>query len=160
MPNPVDAFLKTVPADRKAALSAVREAIAAKLPKGYVESVQGGMLVYEVPLAVYPDTYNKKPLMYAALGNQKGYMALYLCGLYASEALTEKFRARFAKAGKKLDMGKSCVRFKRLEDLDLGAVKEAVGGLPMKKFIDIAKAAHSDEAKAARREARAPKKPA
>jgi hypothetical protein len=112
------------------------------------------MLNYEVPLTVYPDTYNEKPLLYAALANQKGFMALYLCMLYSGEGLTEAFKARFAKADKRLDMGKSCVRFKKLEDLELGAVADAIRSTPVAAYVATAKAVHSKEAVAARKATR------
>jgi hypothetical protein len=136
-------YIANLPADRRAAISAVREVVLANLPKGYAETISFGMLSYEVPLAVYPETYNKKPLMYAALASQKSYMALYLCNVYADEALAKTFRARVAAAGKKLDMGKSCVRFKKLDDLALDAVAEAVRATPMKAFVERARSLHS-----------------
>lgn len=148
-------YLKGLPEDRRAPIAAVRDLVLANLPKGYEESLTWGILSYEVPLSVYPDTYNKKPLMYAALASQKGYMAIYLCNVYGDGDLAKRFRARFAAAGKKLDMGKSCVRFKKVDDLALDAIAEAVRATPMKAYVDFAKSAHSKEARAARKETRA-----
>ena len=153
-PPDVTPLFSNAPDDRRAALTAVRKTILDNLPKGYVESSDRGMLTYEVPLSVYPDTYNKKPLLYAALANQKSFMAIYLCSLYVSDRLTAEFKARFAKAGKRLDMGKSCVRFKDVDDLELGAVAAAIRSTPMADYVATAKAAHSKEAVAARRGAR------
>ena len=118
----------------------MRATILAHLPAGYEESFEHGMLAYQVPLAVYPDTYNKKPLLYAALASQKGHMALYLCNVYGLPALRERFAAGFAAAGKKLDMGKSCVRFKKLADVPLAVIGEAVAATPMADFVAFAKA--------------------
>ena len=148
-------YLAQLPEDRREAIAAVRATILAHLPAGSQESVEHGMLAYQVPLAVYPDTYNKKPLLYAALASQKGHMALYLCNVYGLPALRERFEAGFAAAGKRLDMGKSCVRFKRLADLPLPVIAQAIAATPMTAYVDFARAQHSASAKATRREARA-----
>jgi hypothetical protein len=154
----VDAYLKGLPEDRRTAIQAVRRTILANLPSGYQESFDGRFLSYEVPLAVYPDTYNKRPLMYAALASQSGYMAVYLCNVYALSPLRKELEAGFKAAGKRLDMGKSCVRFKRLDDLPLDVIGRMVAATPMDGYVAFAKKAHSKEAKAARKTAKAPKK--
>ncbi len=77
------AYIAALPAVRRAALSAVRDVILRNLPQGYVEAMDWGMISYQVPLSTYPDTYNEKPLMYAALASQKGYMVVYLSAIYA-----------------------------------------------------------------------------
>jgi hypothetical protein len=146
----VDDYLQSLPPDRKEALVALRKTILANLPRGYEESFDAGMLSYQVPLAVYPDTYNKKPLCYAVLASQKNHMAVYLCNVYGSSPLRKQLEAGFKKAGKKLDMGASCVRFKKLDDLPLEVIARSIAATPMKKYVEIAKAAHSKEAKAAR----------
>jgi hypothetical protein len=151
----IDGYLKKLPADRRAAVTALRELILENLPKGYEEAFDFGMLAYQVPLAVYPDTYNKKPLMYAALASQKSHMAIYLLNAYGLPPVREKLEKAFAKAGKKLDMGKSCLRFKKLEDLPLDAIAKTIAATPMDKYVAFAKSVHSKEAKAARKKARA-----
>jgi hypothetical protein len=93
------------------------------------------MLTYVVPLSRYPTTYNKQPLAYVALAAQKHHYALYLSGVYGDPAQAAALREGFAGAGKKLDMGKSCVRFKRLDDLALDAVRAAVASTPPEAFI-------------------------
>jgi hypothetical protein len=148
-------YLQTLPPDRRAAIDALRKTILAKLPKGYEETIEGGFVSYQVPLSVYPDTYNKRPLMYAALSSQKNYMAVYLCNVYGSASLRKQLEAGFEAAGKKLDMGKSCVRFKELADLPLDAIGRAVAATPLKDYVAFAKAMHSPEGKAARKQARA-----
>jgi hypothetical protein len=139
-------YLDSLPADRKAALQAVRKTIRAHLPAGYEESFAAGFVSYQVPLAVYPDTYNKKPLMYAALASQKGYMALYLCAAYGIPAVRKALEDGFRAAGKRLDMGKSCVRFKRLDDLPLDAIGRSIASTPMERFVAFAKAVHEKKA--------------
>jgi len=130
----VEAFFGKLPEDRRAALKAVRETIRANLPEGYEELV-GGMISYVVPLSRFPKTYNKQPLMLASLASQKSHMALYWMGGYMVPELEEWLREAFRKAGKTLDMGKSCVRFKALDDLPLDVIGEAMGKLPVEAYI-------------------------
>ena len=106
----VDAYLESLPPGRREAIDAVRNVILKNLRKGYEESIEFRMISYQVPLETYLDTYNKKPLQYAALVSQKNYMALYLMGIYSSEAATE-FERAYRATGKRYDVGKSCVRF-------------------------------------------------
>ena len=135
----VQGYLKGLPAERRAAVQAVRTAILKNLPKGYEEVSNWGMITYQVPLAVYPDTYNKQPLMYAALASQKNYMAVYLCNVYGIPALRKQVEAGFKAAGKKLDMGKSCIRFEALDDLPLDVIARAIAATPMDAFVAFAK---------------------
>jgi hypothetical protein len=133
----VKEYLASVPADRRAAIETVRRTIVENLPAGYEEACSFGMITYQVPLAVYPDTYNKQPLMYAALASQKSHMAVYLCNVYAIPERRAELVSGFAAAGKKLDMGKSCIRFKRLEDLPLQVIGRSVKATPMKAFVEF-----------------------
>jgi hypothetical protein len=151
----VDSYLDDLPEERRAALRAVRRTILASLPPGYEEAFDGRFVSYQVPLATYPDTYNKRPLMYAALANQSGYMALYLLNVYGVPPLRKELEAGFRAAGKKLDMGKSCVRFKKLDDLPLDVIGKMVAATPMKDYVAFTKRLHSKEAKAERKTARA-----
>ena len=93
--------------------------------------------MYGVPLKRFPDTYNGHPLCYAALASQKNYMSVYLMNVYGHKETEEWFRAAFKTRGKKLDMGKSCVRFKALDDLPLDVIGEAVAKVPMEKWITL-----------------------
>ena len=133
----VEEYLQELPAERAEALEAVRRVILEHLPPGYVETMNWGMICYEVPLARCPDTYNKQPLMFAGLASQKHHMGLYLMCVYshrgARAAFEEKFRAR----GKKLDMGKSCVRFRKLEDLPLEVIGETIAATPVEDYIRL-----------------------
>lgn len=133
----VDAYLAELPAERREVVAAVRDTIRARLPAGYEEAMRWGMISYEVPLARYPRTYNGQPLTYAALAAQKGHYALYLTCAYADAAQAKWLADAFAAAGKRLDMGKSCVRFRRLEDLPLPAVGEAIASTPPDRFIAL-----------------------
>jgi uncharacterized protein YdhG (YjbR/CyaY superfamily) len=128
-------YLAELPADRRAALEAVRETILANLPTGYEETMAWGMITYQVPLARYPDTYNKQPLAYAGLASQKNHMAVYLIGLYADDAAREQFEAAYRATGKRYDVGKSCVRFKKLDDLPLALIGESVALLSVDEFV-------------------------
>ena len=110
------------------------------LPDGYEEVMQYGMISYIVPTSVLAETYNGQPLMYAALASQKRYMSLYLTNVYGDEGSAEWFRQRYAASGKKLNMGKSCVRFRKLEDLPLDVVGEAIALTPLNEFLEIYRA--------------------
>lgn len=143
-------YLDSLPAECRAAIAAVREIILKHLPAGYEEAVSYGMLSYQVPLRVYPDTYNKQPLLYAALASQKSHMALYLCNAYGIPALRQQLEDGFRAAGKRLDMGKSCVRFKRLADLPLDVIGQVIAATPMDGYIAFARSVHSKEARQTR----------
>jgi len=97
------------------------------------------MITYQVPLEVYPDTYNKKPLMYAALANQKNHMAVYLTGIYMDENLNQDFEEKYRATGKRYDVGKSCVRFRKLDDLPLELIGESIQAMEMKDFVERTK---------------------
>ena len=102
-----------------------------------------GMISYEVPLSVCPDTYNGQPLLYAALASQKNHMAVYLSGIYMDDELREDFERKYRETGKRFDCGKSCVRFRKLEDLPLQLIGESVAGMPPEDFVGRVKAAQS-----------------
>ncbi|HYG78033.1 MAG TPA: DUF1801 domain-containing protein [Planctomycetota bacterium] len=131
----VDAYLKELPAERAAVVSTIRKLILKDLPAGYQEVMNWGMISYEVPLAVYPDTYNKQPLIYMALAAQKNYYALYAMCEYPVENKDSWLAEEFKKAGKKLDMGKCCIRFKSLDDIPLHTVGKLAARMPMEKYV-------------------------
>ncbi|MBN1440717.1 MAG: DUF1801 domain-containing protein [Anaerolineales bacterium] len=135
----VAGFLAGLPADRRTAIEAVRRIILKNLPRGFEEAVNWGMIAYQVPLKTHPDTYNKQPLLYAALASQKNHMALYLMGIYGDKAARRKFEAAYRKSGKRMDVGKSCVRFRKLEDLPLELIGESIAAMTPKKLIQTAK---------------------
>jgi hypothetical protein len=131
----VDEYLRELPAERRAVVSAVRDLILRHLPAGYREAMASGMIGYGIPLERYPNTYNKQPLGYAALAAQKNHYALYLMGVYQDPAQEARLKEAFARAGKQLDMGKSCVRFRALEDLPLDAIGELIASTPPEAHI-------------------------
>jgi hypothetical protein len=139
----VEEYLESLPTDRRNILSIVRQEILKHLPKGYEEVMNWGMITYQVPLTTYPDTYNGQPLMFAALASQKNYMALYLMSAYVVPDNETKLVAAYTKAGKRLDMGKSCIRFKKLDDLELDAIVDIIADTSVKDFVEHAKHART-----------------
>lgn len=136
-------YLDELTPERRGQIEAVREVILENLPDGFEEVINWGMITYQVPLAVYPDTYNKKPLMYAALASQKNHMAVYLTGIYMDDKAREEFEAAYRATGKRYDVGKSCVRFSKLENLPLSLIGESIASMPMEEYVKRVKAVHS-----------------
>ena len=136
-PGSVDEYIAALPEERRSAIASLRDLILTHLPEGYAEEMDFGMIAYVVPLAVYPQTYNGHPLMYAALTSQKNYMSLYLMNIYGDPETHEWFTEEFKARGKKLDMGKSCVRFKNLDDLPMDVIGQAIAKTPFSEYIDI-----------------------
>lgn len=137
-PATVEEYLHALPADRRTAISAVRKVILANLPKGYVECISYGMIGYVVPHSLFPAGYHcnpKLPLPYANLGSQKNHMALHVMTIYGDPAMEKWFRAAWKETGKKLDMGKCCVRFKKLEDVTLDVIGRLIARVPVKEYI-------------------------
>ena len=139
----VEQYLSELDGGRREAVASVREAILDNLPDGYEEIMQYGMISYVVPLDVLADTYNGQPLMYIALASQKQYMSLYLTNVYGDESVEKWCKERYLATGKKLNMGKSCVRFRKLDDLPLEFVAEVVARTPIDEFVTIYKASRS-----------------
>jgi len=134
----VEEYLAALPEDRREAITAIRKVILKNLPKGYEEGIQWGMPSYFVPLSEYPSGYNcqpDQPLPFVGFASQKNHMAFYGFCIYIDEVLKDRFVEDWKKTGKKLDMGKSCVRFKKLEDVPLKVIGDAVKRVPMKKYI-------------------------
>lgn len=132
----IQQYLAEMPPERREAIEKVRETILKNLPSGYEEALNWGMITYQVPLEVYPDTYNKKPLMYAALANQKNHMAVYLTAIYMDEKLNQDFEKSYRETGKRYDVGKSCVRFRKLDDLPLPVIADSIRSMEMDEFIN------------------------
>lgn len=132
----VDDYLGELSDDRRDAIAEVRDVILENLPDGYAETMNWGMISYEVPLERYPDTYNGQPLGYAALASQKNYMAVYLNSVYGDDETEEWFRREYEATGKKLDMGKSCVRFKSLDQLPLELIGQVIAGTSVDDLIE------------------------
>jgi len=132
----VEQYLGELPDDRRDAIAEVRDTILANLPAGVVEVMNWGMICYEIPLEVFPDTYNNKPLMYAGLASQKNHMSVYLHSIYMNEDDADWFANAYRETGKKLDMGKSCVRFKKIEQLPVDLVGQAIAKVSVDEFLD------------------------
>jgi uncharacterized protein YdhG (YjbR/CyaY superfamily) len=150
-------YLAQLPEDRRAVVSAVRKLVKRHLPKGYEEHAAWGMLTYSVPLARSGPTYNGQPLCYAGIAAQKNHYALYLMGAYMDPALTKRLQDAFKAAGKKLDMGKSCLRFKSLDAIPLDALGDVIAAVPMDEFVARYQAVHAAPKQAARKSTKASK---
>lgn len=132
-------YLARLPADRRAALSAIREVILQNLDADYEEGMQYGMIGYYVPHRVFPPGYHcdpRQPLPFAGIASQKNHMSLYLMPIYGDTAERRWLEDSFARAGRKLDMGKGCIRFRRLEDLPLAVIGQAVRRIPAARYIE------------------------
>ena len=134
-------YLAELPPDRRAEIETVRKLVNKALPAGYVEGMNWGMITWEVPLELSGPTYNGRPLAYAALAAQKNANSLYLNCVYASEDRTERLKAAASADGKKLDMGKSCIRFKRADQLPLDVIRHEVASTSPEEFVAIYEAA-------------------
>jgi len=132
----VEECLDRLAPERREVVRAVRDVVAAAMPEGYAEGVAFGMITWSIPLERYPKTYNGQPLGYVALAAQKRHYALYLMGLYAESDEAAQFRRRWEAGGRRLDMGKSCLRFRGLHDLDLDLVAEAVAGTSVPVYLE------------------------
>jgi uncharacterized protein YdhG (YjbR/CyaY superfamily) len=144
--NTVEQYLAELPEDRRAEIEAVRRVILENLPQGYEEAMNWGMISYQVPLETYPDTYNGQPLMYAALASQKRHMSLYLTGIYMDDEAKEAFEDAYRATGKRYDVGKSCVRFRQLDDLPLPLIGESIAAMEVGEFV-----ARTEQMRTARR---------
>jgi Domain of unknown function (DU1801) len=142
----VDQYLAALPVDRRVALSAVRKVINENLADGYEEGIQFGMIGWYVPLSLYPAGYGenpKVPLPLVALASQKSGMVLHFLCFYGHPTLSTWFVSEYKKSGKKLDMGKGCVRFKKLDDLALDVVGRTIARVPVEEHMANYRAARA-----------------
>lgn len=136
----VKEYLGELPEDRRKAIMKVRATIRKNLPKGYVETMQYGMISYVVPLKTYPAGYlgdSKTPLPYASLASQKNHMAVYLSNIYGDQKLKTWFEKEYKASGKRMDIGKSCVRFRNIDDLPLDVIGKAIAKTSVAQHIAI-----------------------
>jgi uncharacterized protein YdhG (YjbR/CyaY superfamily) len=131
----VEEYLQELPEDRREVVSTIRDIILRNLPEGYTETMAWGMISYGIPLERYPTTYNGQPLGYAALAAQKNSYSLYLLGVYMDPEQEAALREAFRREGKKLDMGKSCIRFKKTADLPLDAIGQVIAATTPEQYI-------------------------
>jgi hypothetical protein len=143
----VKEYLASLPADRRAAIATVRQVVRAHLPSGFEETMQYGMISYIVPRARFTETYNGQPLVVLSLASQKNHLSLYLLGLYGDRKLRRWFESATRAAGKRLDMGKSCLRFKSPDDLALDVIGAAVARVDVDALIAMHEAAHGKRAR-------------
>lgn len=160
----VEAYLASLPEDRRAAISAVRQVVLDNIDPAFEEGMTYGMIGYYVPHSLFPAGYHcdpKQPLPYINLASQKQHMSLYMMSLYPGEA-NDKFAAAWAKTGKKLDMGKCCIRFKKVENLALELIAEAIRSVPASTYIASYEASRMSEAEkhVAKKAAKSPVKKA
>ena len=142
-------YLAELPEERRTVIAAVRDLVNAHLPPGYEERMNWGMISWELPLARHPDTHTGPPLGVAALAAQKAHYALYLPCAYAEPARAERLAAAWRAAGRRLDMGKSCLRFKRLDDLVPDALGAELAATPPEALLAAhVQGAHTSGARA------------
>lgn len=144
----VEQYLAKLPADRRASIARVRDVVKTNLPPGYEEGMVYGMIGWYVPLSRFPNTYNGQPLCIANLAAQKNHMALYMMTVYGDKKIEAAFRAGFKAAGKKLDMGKSCVRFTTADALALDVIGETIRKVSVDKYIEVYEKSRPAKAKA------------
>ena len=139
--NTPDNYIAELPADRQAPVSQLRTVLLQNLPAGFTETISYGMLYYVVPHSLYPAGYHcdaKQPLPFIGLASQKNFIALYHMGLYMDQALTEWFTQAYAQVSKtKLDMGKSCIRFKKPELIPYNLLGELASKLTVQQWINL-----------------------
>jgi hypothetical protein len=131
------------PSDRTKDLATIRKLVNDHIPAGYEEVTNGKMISWQVPKSVLAETYNGQPFQYVVLAAQKNYLALYMCGVYADPKLRKSFEAAFKKTGKKLDMGKACLRFATPDALPLALVGETIAKVPLADYVAMYKKAHA-----------------
>jgi hypothetical protein len=135
-PATVDAYLDSLPAGKHEVIAAAHKFVREHIPAGYAEFMSWGVINWGIPLSRFANTYNAHPLCYVALGAQKNYSALYLMGCYGDARQTGFLKDEFKKAGKKFDMGKSCLRFRTLDDLELASVGKVIGMVKPEQFLE------------------------
>lgn len=139
----VEEYLQELLLEKRHVIALVRDVILENLPPGYVESMNWGMISYEIPLERYPNTYNGKPLTYIALAAQKNYYSLYLMGVYQDGEQEKSLLEGFSQAGKSINMGKSCLRFRKLDDLPMDVIANLVASTSVDDFIAAYEASRS-----------------
>jgi hypothetical protein len=131
----VQQYLDELPEERRAVIATVRDLIVRSLPDGYHETMNWGMISYEIPLEKYAATYNHQPLMYVALAAQKNYYALYLSSVYGDVEQEARLQDACSRMGKKLDMGKSCLRFRKLDDVPWAVISQVIANTSPDEYI-------------------------
>lgn len=141
-------FIDRLSVERRREVKRIRSMIRKHLPAGYEEVISKNMIVYQVPFARFADTYNKQPLWYVALASEKSYLSLHLMSVYGDQAAAQRLKDGFHAAGKKLDMGKACIRFQSADDLPLEVVGAAIASMPVDRWIEVARWARRSSGRA------------
>lgn len=157
----VPEYLEALPPERRAVVAKVRSLVRKHLPRGYEEAMDWGMICWQIPLARYPETYNGHALGYVALGARKDCFGLYLFGPYMDEGIDAALRGAYKAAGRKLDMGKSCLTFRDYDDLHAEAIAATVAALPVEDYLRLYEKSRPPKKKAggAKKASTAKKKP-
>ena len=137
---------------RAAEVAALRGLVLKHLPVGYQESMSWGMICYEIPMDVSGPTYNDQPFVYAGIASQKNHISLYLMSVYSRTDITDEFLRLWGQSGKKLNMGKSCLRFKTIDEVSKEAVGYAISALSLPDYQKICQ-----EPRGSRKSAKSPK---
>ena len=143
----VEAYLKELAEERRVEIAAVRKLVLRHLPEGYEEGMSYGMISWHVPLAKYPDTYNKQPLGYLGLAAQKNYNALYLMGCHVDSSQEKRLKDAYRKAGRKIDMGKVCLRFQRAGELPVEVLGKLIAEMKPADMIAVHEKSHPSRRK-------------
>ncbi len=134
----VEEYLDTLPDAHRSPIDHVRATVLANLPTGYEEVMNSGMVTYQVPLETFSDTYNGRPLVYAAIVSRKHHMAIHLMSIYTAAGAAEAFAEAYRASGKRLDMGKACVRFRQIDDLPLELIGRTIASTSVDEFVAAA----------------------
>jgi hypothetical protein len=143
----VDEYIKGLPPQKSEVISKIRALIRKNIPDGIVETMNWGMITYEVPLSVYPATYNKKPLMYAALAAQKNHFSIYVTNLYMNDENLSRLLAGYDDINSKPNIGKSCIRFTKIDKIPLKIIGEIIASTDLDKFIGFYENIKKDSSK-------------
>ncbi|KAA1247739.1 DUF1801 domain-containing protein [Aquimarina sp. RZ0] len=138
-----DEYINAIPEERKDAMNTLRKVIKENLPEGFSEKISYGMIGYIVPHTIFPEGYHcdpKLPLPFMNIASQKNFIAVYHSGIYASQELMDWFVAEYPKYVKtKLDMGKSCIRFKKIDQIPMQLIGELASKMTVNQWINIYK---------------------
>ncbi|MCK5128440.1 MAG: DUF1801 domain-containing protein [Clostridiales bacterium] len=129
-------YLDSLPPEKRDVIQNVREVILKNIPNGVVEAMNWGMITYEIPLSIFPNTYNDQPLMFAALAAQKNHYSIYVTNLYMIDENMEKLNAAYEKFSIKPNIGKSCIRFTKIENIPLDTIAEIIASTTVDEYME------------------------
>jgi len=134
-PISISEYLSKLPESQRNNILAVRKMILSNIDKGFVESINWGMISYEVPLSICPITYNMKPLFFAGISGNKNTISLHLMCIYMNNNFVTQLEKEFERMNVKPNMGKSCIRFKNVESIPLKTIGKIINKVTLKKFL-------------------------